>query len=239
MAGSVSGVSGTSGMSSLGQSEVSVSVMTQSLRRRLNTRQRLVSSDGHDSDDDNTDGEDLYEVDHAQNFWQSPQELQQMIRDEIVDADEDDGDVADVVPTGIQPDYGVALRDCSEFQFEEVIGGQANNMAPPEKIYDAPSGLRKGVAHSFTLPLLPFPKGTPTVPCIMALSPQVGMDTRATPSPWTYSPILLCLTGGLRSPALTPSVLQKWTPSSWNLPTSASRQGQGVRKHFLNWTKTH
>lgn len=145
----MSGVSGISGISSLGRSEVSVSEMTQTLRRRLNTRQQLVSSDGHDSDDD-TDGEDLYEVDHAQNFWQSRQELQQMIRDEIVDDDEDDGDVADVVPTGIQPDYGVALRDCSEFQFEEVIGGQANNMAPPEKIYDAPSGLRKVVAHSFT-----------------------------------------------------------------------------------------
>jgi hypothetical protein len=69
-AGSVSGVSAVSGLSSLGQSEVSVSEMTQTLRRRLNTRQ-LVLSDGRDSDDDDTDGEDLYEVDHAQNFWQS------------------------------------------------------------------------------------------------------------------------------------------------------------------------
>jgi hypothetical protein len=110
-----------------------------------------VAGEEQDSDEDNTDDEDEYDVDFSENFWQSREQLRQMVdqlgEDEVLD-DYDDDAVPAEVTTGLPQ-----LQDCKVFEFAELTPEQAANMSSAQKLYEAESGLWRGVATSFATPL--------------------------------------------------------------------------------------
>ena len=131
--------------------------------RRLSTRvSRQSSLEENDSDENDTDDEDAYEVDFSQNFWRSRQDLQEMVGGDVLLETDPVGECDDVesCPNNVdQNDYACLLKDCTEFQFDELSFQEAATMQPPPKIYGGESGLRRTVAGSFDTPLGAFRKG--------------------------------------------------------------------------------
>ena len=53
-------------------------------------------------------------------------------------------------------DIASLLRDATNFGFTEVLPDAVQNMAPPETIYNAPSGLKEGIANLIRTPFDAF-----------------------------------------------------------------------------------
>jgi hypothetical protein len=100
-------VSGVSCISSLGQSQGS-----SRSSRRQRTRHSTIG-DGTDSDEDDTENKDNYQVDFSENFWQSREELQEMVQNDLVDEEVlgVEGDVDSCPDHAAQFDFARMLRD--------------------------------------------------------------------------------------------------------------------------------
>jgi hypothetical protein len=147
-------VSGVSGISSLGQSQGS----SRSSRTQRTRHITTTTGDGTNSDEEDTDNEDNYQVDFSENFWQSREELQEMVQNDLVDEEVlgVEGDVDSCPDHAGQFDFARMLRDCSDFDFTELTEEEANEMPVPPEIYSGESGLKRGVACTFDTPLGAF-----------------------------------------------------------------------------------
>ena len=147
-AGSVSGVSG---ISSLGQSLEGEAAAGSTTPPRPRTRRQRTED--YDSDHEDTDAEDNYEVDFSENFWLSRRLQQQLVAEEDDDVyGSDDEEI--IIPHNTQDnDYGQAVKECPPFNFRPVSPEEAATLSMDQKIYDGESGLKRGVARSFSTPL--------------------------------------------------------------------------------------
>jgi len=131
--------------------------------RRKETTTKASSSEEDDafSDADLTDGDDTYELDISKNFWRHRQELKERnspSRDNEEEDNIDDDSEEDFDENSPLDQYDLAqlLRNCIEFPFTEVTPEEANNMPPPQKVYDGPSGLKKGIHEKIKTPFDAF-----------------------------------------------------------------------------------
>jgi hypothetical protein len=125
----------------------------QTGRRSTRSTLRLRSPD---SDDELTIGEDNFEVNDEENFWDPGHPL---LDGDDADSfnshqDDDDDTVGDVAAAPL--DIASLLRDATNFGFTEVLPDAVQNMPPPETIYNAPSGLKEGVANLIQTPFDAF-----------------------------------------------------------------------------------
>jgi hypothetical protein len=120
----------------------------------MRTRSSGEDDDHYDSDGDKTVGEDVYDVNFNENFWQTTTSL-----DDPVVALEEEGEDPDCpcCPASAPVnDYARLLEGCTRFDFCQLTGEQAERMPPPQKLYDGDSGLKRNVANQFQSPLGAF-----------------------------------------------------------------------------------
>lgn len=151
-AGSLSGVSSLGNSQGTTHSSQSNRINSQRQRTRLSS-----DNDAHDSDEDDTEAEDEYEVNFSEIFWQRRRELQEMVEEDLID--EEVGEEQDVVscPTdALQFDYARLLKDVTDFNFEHLTLEEAREMEDPPPVYHGEHGLKRGVSNSFDTTLQAF-----------------------------------------------------------------------------------
>ena len=109
----------------------------------------------YDSDDYDTEGEDLYNVDFTDNFWQQRSDTQAIVND----ADDNEDDAEEEGPVDYfqgqihrLQDFANFLEHCNDFEFVELSADETAEMPPPPKVCDGDHGLQRGVADSFRTP---------------------------------------------------------------------------------------
>ena len=114
--------------------------------RTVVTRRRSQNDDDYDSDDYDTDGEDRYDVDFTENFWQQRSQIQDMVNegDDDEEVPEEDEETRIVFPDELHrhQDLSNFLEQCTDFEFIELTSEEAAAMPPPQKIYDGETGLQ-------------------------------------------------------------------------------------------------
>ena len=169
---------------------------SRTTRTRANTRtvgaasQRARAAGRYDSDDDNTDGEAEYQMDPHDGFWNpsiEEENILRLLRTQELNLFEDDDDGLSTTEDNpvfgtstVRPavsDLGTLIQNCTDFQFEE-LGMDAlaaeTLLTPPQPLYVGESGLRRGVAGSFSTPLEAFRKAGFVCPARRAPPPGPG-----------------------------------------------------------------
>ena len=113
-----------------------------------------------DSDDDVTEGEDDHQLDREQNFWEHRDLLwrQMQEQEEAYQSNLEDGEDEDdiVAPTEDPFDVATLLSRATDFGFKELDPAEAAALPEPPKIYDAPFGIKEGIAEQIKTPLDAF-----------------------------------------------------------------------------------
>ena len=168
-----------------GSSFSETSSLTKSLPSQDTTAtssERVTRSVAAVSDSDSvlgdTDDEDEYNLDTSDNFWRTRQLIREMVEEGYY-LDEQmvsDGEHEDVLscPENVDAnvdanDFARLLKDCTQFSFSPVTQADTTLLSErngPQKIYTGPTGLRMGIAKSFSDPFGAFRKAGFTIELI-------------------------------------------------------------------------
>jgi len=128
----------------------------QETTARASTRS-IVRLREPDSDDEVTIGEDTYELNRDENFWHERhllwEDMQRMEEEADEEEEQEDEDECNLLGP---VDISELLRSATNFGFTEVLPEDVPNIVEPQPIYNAPFGLKEGIADLIQTPLDAF-----------------------------------------------------------------------------------